>query len=58
MQRGTKVKWTQGINNDIPGSGITISDEEAGHILVAVDAAANMPHAVIWCAITWLTVEA
>lgn len=57
MKAQTAVTWTDAAGNE--GSGITIFDEDAsGHILVAVDAPPNMPHMVIYCAVTWLTPKA
>jgi hypothetical protein len=64
MKKGTKVSWL--VQNQIQGAtirgyGVTISDEENGHILVAVNGGVieNIPaayHPVIYCTVTWLTV--
>ena len=61
MKKGTKVSWlAEGAI--IRETGITISDEEDGNILVAVDKGVfeHIPtayHLVIQCTVTWLTVE-
>jgi hypothetical protein len=61
MKKGTKVSWlAQGAM--VRGTGVTISDEENGHILVAVDGGGfqyipRAYHMVIYCTVTWLTVE-
>lgn len=61
LKRGTKVSWlAEGAT--IRGTGVTISDEEDGHVLVSVDGGVfeNIPiayHMVIHCTVTWLTVE-
>lgn len=61
MKKGTKVNWlAEGAT--IRGHGVTISDEENGHVIVAVDGGVldNIPiayHVVIYCTVTWLTVE-
>lgn len=61
MKKGTKVSWlAEGATSR--GHGVTISDEENGHILVAVDGGVfeNIPaayHMVIYCTVTWLVVE-
>ena len=62
MKKGTKVSWlAEGAT--IRGHGVTIDDEtEDGHILVAVDSGVfqYIPaayHMVIYCTVTWLTVE-
>lgn len=52
MKKNTHVSWTT--NLGIPGSGITISDEDDGHVLVAVLSEGEVHH-VIWCTVTWLT---
>jgi hypothetical protein len=53
---GTKVSWVDG--NGVSGSGMIINSaytkDDVSHYLVAVDAAPNMPHQVIYCADTWL----
>lgn len=60
MKKGTKVIWlAEGAS--VRGSGVTISDEEDGKVLVAVDKGVfeNIPldyHMVIHCTVTWLTV--
>lgn len=53
MKKGTRVKWVNALKID--GSGITVSDEQDGCVLVACDAKPNMEHIVIYCATTWLT---
>lgn len=61
MRKGTRVSWlAEGAT--IRGHGTVISDEENGHVLVAVDGGAldHIPmayHMVIYCTVTWLTVE-
>jgi hypothetical protein len=61
MKKGTKVSWlAEGA--EIRGHGVTISDEQDGRVLVAVDNGVfeYIPiayHMVIWCTVTWLTVE-
>jgi len=61
MKKGTKVSWlAKGAT--VRGHGVTITDEEDGHVLVAVDGGVfeNIPadyHVVIRCTVTWLTVE-
>jgi hypothetical protein len=62
MKKGTKVSWLAE-GERVRGHGVTISDEEDGHVLVAVDGGvlAGIPkayHIVIYCTVTWLTVEA
>lgn len=64
MPKGTKVSWTtgNGIDRGVPlatttGYGITIADEDDGHVLVAVHSMGEMHH-VIWCNVTWLSVLA
>lgn len=55
MQKNTQVRWV--LKTGHTGTGITISDEEDGHIQVAVvsrDGVAPEVHHVIWCAVTWL----
>lgn len=61
MKKGTKVSWlAEGAA--VRGHGVTISDKEGGHVLVAVDGGTfeSIPrayHMVIYCTVTWLTVE-
>jgi hypothetical protein len=60
MKKGTKVSWlVDGMTNR--GHGITIADEDNGSILVAVHDLYSEPfvgyHIVIYCTVTWLTVE-
>ena len=62
MKKGTRVSWlAEGAI--IRGKGITIGDETTdGHILVSVDGGVfeNIPkayHIVIYCTVTWLTIE-
>jgi hypothetical protein len=52
MKKSTKVSWTTKDGNQ--GFGVTITDEEDGHIQVAVMSDGEKHH-VIWCAVTWLT---
>jgi hypothetical protein len=60
MKKGTRVSWlAEGAT--IRGTGVTISDEENGHVQVAVDGGVlqDIPisyHLVIYCTVTWLTV--
>lgn len=64
MKKGTKVTWTTGNGVGLGGAplplthgrGVTISDEDGGKILVAVESMGEMHH-VIWCNVTWLTPE-
>lgn len=59
MKKKTKVSWltSNGVGQEpTKGHGITISDEEDGHIQVAVFSDGEKHH-VIWCTVTWLTVE-
>jgi hypothetical protein len=62
MKKGTRVSWLAE-NERVRGHGVTISDEENGRVLVAVDGGVLMPgispayHLVIYCTVTWLTVE-
>lgn len=63
MKKGTKVGWfLQGGSQS--GSGEVISDEENGHVLVAVNSLRGESpenlgyHPVIRCAVTWLNVLA
>jgi len=61
MKKGIKVSWlAEGAT--VRGTGVTISDEVDGSILVAVDkgvfeAIPTAYHMVIHCTVTWLTVE-
>ena len=60
MKKGLKVSWlVAGAKSR--GSGVIISDEENGRVLVAVDTLEGEPnpgyHIVIHCTVTWLTVE-
>jgi hypothetical protein len=61
VKKGTKVSWlAEGAT--VRGHGVTISDEENGHVLVAVDGGvlSEIPiayHMVIYCTVTWLTIE-
>lgn len=61
MKKGTRVSWlAEGAS--IRGHGIVISDEQDGHVMVAVDGGGfeHIPmayHVVIYCTVTWLTVE-
>ncbi len=67
MKKYTRVGWT--LKDGSKGTGQTISDEDDGHVLVAVDPlvqatdgsyrqltqASQEFHPVIHCAVTWLT---
>jgi hypothetical protein len=53
MKIAQRVWWTK--KDGTHGTGVTISGESDGHILVAVDAPAGEHHPVIYCATTWLT---
>jgi hypothetical protein len=61
MKKGTKVSWlAEGAT--VRGHGVTISDEENGSVLVAVDGGVfeclpSAYHMVIHCTVTWLTEE-
>lgn len=56
MKKGTKVSWlAEGAS--VRGHGTVISDEENGGVLVAVDGGVFEYHMVIYCTVTWLTVE-
>ncbi len=60
MKKNTRVSWqVAGLLHR--GSGVVISDEENGKVLVAVDHMGGEPnpgyHPVICCTVTWLTVE-
>lgn len=61
MKKGTQVWWSTGNGSNagsiLPptiGHGVTIADEDNGHILVAVHSMGEMHH-VIWCNVTWLS---
>ena len=54
LPKGIDVTWTEG---GVTGSGMTITDEQDGHVLVSVDAAPGYRHPVIYCAVTWLTAK-
>lgn len=61
MKKGTKVSWLIE-NHTVRGNGTVISDEEDGHVMVAVNTLDNSEtplgyHPVIYCTVTWLTVE-
>ena len=62
MKKGTNVSWLLSGQTG-RGHGVTIADEENGHVLVAVDYMTSddiVPlgyHPVIYCTVTWLTVE-
>lgn len=62
MKKGTRVSWlAEGAT--VRGTGTVIVDECDGHVQVAVDKGVfdSIPlayHVVIWCTVTWLTVEA
>jgi len=47
------VKWITA--SSVHGSGVSISDEQDAHIVVAVDAPNGEEHRVIYCAVTWLS---
>jgi hypothetical protein len=56
MKKGTRVKWVTAQHRQA-GQGVTISDEDDGHVLVAILVQEGVPmeiHFVIWCAVTWL----
>lgn len=55
MIRGTHVNWTTA--SGLYGSGVVLSDAQDGHVFVAVDAPAGEEHRVIYCTVTWLTVD-
>jgi len=61
MKKGTRVSWlAEGAS--VRGHGVVITDEEDGHVTVAVDGGTfeHIPiayHLVIRCSVTWLTVE-
>ncbi len=52
MKPGVNVSWT--LDTGAAGHGVTITDEIAGHVLVAVQSGGELNH-VIWCAAAWLT---
>jgi hypothetical protein len=62
MKKGMRVTWT--LKNGEVGLGTAISDEDDGHLLVAVDPlppdaswakqSSKEFHPVIFCATTWL----
>lgn len=59
MKKGTKVRWSTGNGVGVEpttGHGVTIADEDDGHVLVAVLSDGEKHH-VIWCTVTWLTAE-
>lgn len=53
MKKNTPVKWVTSLG--VHGTGVVISDEVDGHVLVAVDNAQGEEHHVIYCTVTWLT---
>lgn len=63
MKKGTKVSWQLTLGTETAptrGNGVTISDEEDGKVLVAVNDLGfgfQGYHPVIQCTVTWLTVE-
>lgn len=52
MKKNARVSWTTKDGNQ--GFGVTVADEDNGHILVAVMSDGEKHH-VIWCTVTWLT---
>lgn len=62
MKKGKKVTWKIDAGTYSPvGNGVTLSDEEDGHVIVAVNVLGSEQaplgyHPVIYCAVTWLTV--
>lgn len=61
MKKGTKVSW-QVLGQTKRGLGVVRSDEdECGGVLVSVQTLGDEPfpgyHPVIYCTVTWLTVE-
>jgi len=61
MKKGTRVSWLAE-GDSVRGHGVTISDEQDGHVLVACDCGTfeYLPiayHLVIYCTVTWLTPE-
>lgn len=57
MKKGTKVSWSTSNGAGFEpstGHGVTIADEDGGHVLVAV-LSDGEKHQVIWCTVTWLT---
>jgi hypothetical protein len=61
LSKGSKVSWVAGNGAGQPpttGHGVCIADpDDTGHVLVAVLSDGEKHH-VIWCTVTWLTVEA
>ncbi|HEV3059762.1 MAG TPA: hypothetical protein VGY48_16035 [Vicinamibacterales bacterium] len=53
MKKGTLVSWSTKDGNQ--GFGKVITDEDDGHVQVAVMSDGEKHH-VIWCTVTWLTV--
>ena len=51
MHKGTRVAWT--LRDGTPGEGVTISDEEDGHVLVATTGEREFSP-VAWCVVMWL----
>lgn len=60
LKEGTKVSWLVD-GHHTRGSGVTVSDERNGLVMVSVNSMFGEPnpgyHAVIECAVTWLKVE-
>ena len=56
MFKGQRVTWTTA--GGVRGSGVVVIPESEGHVAVAVDAPAGEEHRMIWCAVTWLALEA
>ena len=56
MKKGTKVSWLAD-GATVRGHGVTIADEDGGHVLVAVEEIPTAYHMVIYCTVTWLTPE-
>ena len=52
MKKSTNVTWVTA--SGVHGSGVVISDESEGHVLVAVNAPQGEEHRVIYCTVTWL----
>jgi hypothetical protein len=60
MKKGTKVWWKLS-ENSRSGNGVVLSDEDDGHVFVAVNSLSGETmqyHPVIHCAVTWLTTTA
>jgi hypothetical protein len=58
MKKGTKVSfsWQPPDAPTETGSGVVLTDEEDGHVLVACEPEPpDARHFVIRCAVTWLT---